>query len=347
MPGVDATARNARLVGIGVVGIVAVLFAAWHLVPRGDDPNDVSVILLTEQVGEGVGSGSDVRFDGVKVGAVASIESAGSRRQQVELALDKSQLFDLTDALSIDYAPGNLFGISEIELNAGPGGRSLQDRSVVDLTGPAADRARDATMSTLLRSVGQLTTDVFSPQMVSVMNTVANDTKAFTPLFQTIVTTVESIADTQKLPPSFLFDQVGSSLAGVPPTLDGALHLLLTAYENEYMKSDTNRAKFDASFAMLQNQLLPAAARTLGSAHANLAGYVDLLTPILRMLAGTVPTPERSGRELGILLDRIDKTLRPTDNGPVLAVDVDLSGVPGLAAPLRAAVSAPGQAGTR
>lgn len=345
IPGVAIGPRGVRLWGFGSILVVVLVLLTWKLVPARTNPDDIAITLVTEQIGEGVENGVDVRLDGVKVGAVASIQPEGQGRQRIGLRLDKSQLFGLTDALSVDYAPGNLFGISELELSPGQGGTVLAADSVVDLTGANAGRAYDATISTLLRTTGQFTTDVLTPRFTSVVAKIAHDTKAFTPLLQAILVTVQSIADTQRLPSSMLLDQYGKTLAGLPSTVDGALRLLYTAYTNEYMKTDANRAKFDANTHMLIYDFVPALTETLGAAR-DLSGLTDMLAPMLDLVTRSISTPQRSGHDLAVLLDRLSSAFHDTPNGPVLNVDVVLRGVPGLAVPLLnglpATVPAPG-----
>ncbi|WP_405166485.1 MlaD family protein [Nocardia sp. NBC_01499] len=301
----------------------------------------MSVSLLTQQTGSGLKSGADVRLDGVKVGAVASIDPIPGGRQRIMLRLDESQLFGLTDTLGVDFAPGNLFGISEIELRPGAGGTALGNDSVVDLSGVEAARTRDATISTLLRGVGGLTDNVLTPQLATVLSQLSGDLKGFAPLFESIVVTVRAMADTQKLPSSFLLGQLEQPLAGTPSTLDGGLRLLHGPYANTYMASDANRARFDMTIAAVTDGLIPALSGALATGGQYYVGYTDALAPLLNAVAQSVATPQRSGHELSQLLDQLAQAFHDTANGPVLDLAVELRSVPGLAVPLLAGLPAP------
>lgn len=348
IPGVAVGQRRSRFIGIATIGVLVLAVVGWKVVPNGADDGMLAVTLLTEQVGEGIESGSDVRFDGVKVGTIASLDSATDGRQRIGLHLSQSQLFGLTDALSIDYAPGNLFGISELELRPGEGGTTLTNGTVVNLTGPNAKRAYDATISTLIRSIGTITTDVLTPQFTEMVSKVAHDTRAFTPIFQAIIDLARSITETQQYPTSFLLGQLGDALAGAPPTLDGGFKLLYGPFSNEYMKSEEHRLRLDATVAVIVEQLIPELGDTAAAAQPYFQGYTDgMLAPLLSMLAGTVSAPQRSARELGVLLDRTTNALHDTPDGPVLNLDVDLRGVPALAVPLLGGISAPAPVGDR
>lgn len=338
LPGTAVGARGARSIGVVAAAISAALLITLAARPQGDD-GTISVAVLTDEIGTGIQVGDDVRLDGVQVGRIEAITSA-DRHQRITLGLRHSQVSGLTDGLGVDFTPGNLFGVSEIDLQRGTGGRPLGADAVVDLTGPQAGRARDATISTLLNQVGSFSNDVLSPELVSVLQRISSGTTAFTPLVETIIALTRSIADTQRLPSSFLIGQYGSMLGGLPSTVDGLLQLLGSAYNSEYMRSPDHIQKFDASVHMLESELIPSTVTLLTTSERYFAGTTAALVPVLTMLARTVPTPDRSSQEFGVLLDRLGRAMPDTPNGPVLKVNLDLRGVPGLATPLNAAQSA-------
>ncbi|MFE3960945.1 MlaD family protein [Nocardia sp. NPDC059091] len=332
LPGVATDARRSRRIGVIAVAVTLALVTGWRMLPARDD-GTLSVTVLTDKVGTGIKTGNDVRLDGVAVGRVEAIEGV-DRRQRLTLTLRRDQLFGLTSTLGVDYVPGNLFGVAEITLERGQGGTALADGAVIDLTGAHADHVRDATISTLLRSVGTFSTDVLTPDLMSVLDRISSGTSGFTPLVEAIVASVRAIADTQRLPSSFLLGQYGSTLAGLPSTTHGLLDLLSTAYDAEYLRSPENLAKFDASTQMIVTQFIPITAQVLATAGTHFGDTANVLVPVLSMLAHTVPDPARSSAELSELLRRLGAAMPDTPDGPVLNLSVDLRGVPGLAVPL-------------
>lgn len=334
LSGVNTTAKRSRFLGVGAITVMAVVSLVWWCRPADRAPSDVTISLLTQEIGEGIGSGVDVRISGVKIGSVQSVQLTDTGIQRIDLQLEKSQLFDLTDTLSIDYALGNLFGITEIELHPGEGGIPLDNNSVVDLTGANGDRVRDSTMSTLLDSLGRLTGEVLTPKLTSILATIAHDTKAFTPLLQSIIATADSIAETQRLPSSFMLAQFGDILAGLPPTTGGITDFLYSMFSSDYMKNDQQRIEFDATIALLRDDLIPSLTRTLGTGEQHYSKFADIFPPLLNAIARTIPTPQRSGQDLGLLLDRLSNAFHESADGPVLNLDIALRGVPGLAVPL-------------
>lgn len=334
LPGVAVGQRGSRRIGIVAAVLAAAVLIAWRVTPSGTD-GSMSVSVLTDSVGTGIKVGNDVRLDGVQVGRIADIAAADGH-QRITLSLGRGQLFGLTDAMGVDYVPGNLFGVAEIDLQRGSGGQALVDRAVIDLTGPRADRARDATIATLLHSVGTFSNDVLTPQLMSVLERISSGTAAFTPLIESIIAITRAVADTQRLPSSFLLAQYGSALSGLPSTLDGVLRTLGSVDENIYLSAPEHMDKFNASTEMLSSELIPAAATLLGTGQRHLGDAASTLVPVLQRLARTVPTPETSGQELSELLRRLNAAMPDSPNGPHLNLRIDLRGVPVLSTPLQA-----------
>ncbi|MBB5918261.1 hypothetical protein BJY24_007173 [Nocardia transvalensis] len=333
LPGTEVGPRRARILGFGALVLAVLVVVGWRVMPDNPPADQIHVALLTGHVGEGIASGTDVRLDGVRVGSVGAIATEGPGRQRVELTLAGSQLFGLTNALSIDYVPGNLFGISALQLHSRPGGTALGNGATVDLTGDA-DRVQDATLSALLDATGKLTAGVLTPKLSELLAQVSRDVSAFTPLLQAIGATARAFAETQQLPPSVLFDRYGSALQGVPPLIDGGLTVLRAAYTNEYLKSPEHIARYRQMFSELQYNLLPAVMAASGVGQQYFGDFIPIATTVLDRLSSSVGDPERSGQQLSELLDRLGGAFHDTPDGPVLNARIDL--VPGVAGPLAA-----------
>lgn len=320
---------------LGVCALVLSLLTAvgWRAWPETAAPDDLRVALLVSEIGAGVAPGTDVRLDGVHVGTVGDIDATGIGRARITLDLDGSQLFGLTDALTLNYAPGNLFGISAVELHAGAGGSALADGATVDLTG-AAGRVRDATLATLLASTGTLTDEVLTPQLVELLRRFAHDLDGFVPLLQAIGTTARSFAETQQLPPSVLFDRYGSALAGLPPMLTGGLEMLWASYVNPNLATTDQVQRYGEMFDRMSSELLPVAVTMLGTAQQHFQGLMPMGSLILDRISAAVSTPERSTQQLTELLTRLGLAFHDTPDGPVLDAAIEL--VPALAQPLPA-----------
>lgn len=326
MPGVAAGPRSARRVGVLVVAVVVVVTLAGYGYRSITADDGLRVALRTEQIGDGVVAGTLVRVDGVQVGEVTDIAPAGRGTQQISLSLDENRLHGIDDSMVVDYAPANLFGISEIELRPGAGGRPLRPGAVVDLTGRRAADVYDATMGALLRSMSQTSGTVFTADMARVISQAAADVKAFTPLAEALITAGRVIAEHQSMPANELVGQLGPAFQGGGQFAGATIEVLDQIVDIDVLR--TNRPDFDAGVKALTGDILPALTGTMNSA-SQLSGYTDMLAPTLNLLALAVPDPQTSAADLRALLTRLGVAFKDGPDGPVLDLEVEVDGAGG------------------
>lgn len=332
MPGVAADRRTSRLTGVIILAVIAAVVLAAVAYNNLRSEEGMRIALHTEQLGDGISAGSQVRIDGVTVGEVAQVTPGERGTQQIALLLDEHRLHGIDDSLAIDYAPTNLFGIAELELRRGSGGTPLREGAVLDLTGANADRVYDATMSAILRSLSQVGMTVTSPQMATVVSQLAADFKAFTPLVQALITVAKTIADNQDVAPSELFGKLGPAFDGGGQFAGATMQVIDQLSEIRVTQVDKQR--YDIGVGVIGGSILPALTTTLSTAGGHFAETTDMLAPMLFALAQMSPNPRRSGAELTALLQNLRGAMPDGPDGPVLNLDVELAAVPALAVPL-------------
>ncbi|MCU1642653.1 MAG: hypothetical protein JWN03_2928 [Nocardia sp.] len=319
-------------VGAITIALIIALTVGWTMYSSAKTEDGLPISLRTEQIGDGVLVGTDVRVNGVVVGKVTDITPDQHGTQRIGLRLDDSRLFGIDDSVLVDYAPANLFGISEIDLRRGPGGTPLRAGAVIDLTGSKATAVYDATMGSILRSASQVGGSVLTPQMASVIAQAAADTEAFTPLAQALITATRTVADNQKMPLSELMGQLGPAFDGGGKFAGATVQVVDMIRSIQRLQG--NRADYDSNLALVTGKLLPQLANTLGAAGTQLSGLTDMLAPLLNMLAQMVPQPQQSSAELRTLIERLRSAMPDNGQGPVLNAEIDLRGVPAIAVPL-------------
>ncbi|MFD0364162.1 MlaD family protein [Nocardia sp. GCM10030253] len=332
LPGVAADKKRSRMVGGVIIALVAVVLLATTLYRNLRSEDGLRIALHTEQIGDGLTAGTQVRLDGVRVGTVARITPDERGTQRITLQLDRSRLYGIDDSLQVDYAPANLFGISELELRRGPGGSALRSDAVIDLTGPRAVRVYDATMGSILRSLSQVGATVLTPQLASVIAQVSADFQSFTPLLQALITVARTVADNQTMPTSELLGKLGPAFDGGGRFAGATIQVLDQIHDIRILQTD--REHYDVGVAALTGSILPGLATTLTTAGGQFSGATDMVAPMLKVLAQIVPRPQQSATELRTLLERLRAAMPETPGGPVLNLEVDLQGVPGIAVPL-------------
>ncbi|WP_433203416.1 MlaD family protein [Nocardia sp. CA-107356] len=332
LPGVTMGKRGSRALGTAALVVAVGVTLVWTGYQNRPDGERMRVQLRTEQIGEGIIEGTSVRLDGVDVGTITDIASVGEGRQLITLDLDKAQTSGLTDDLAVDYAPENLFGISALALKRADGGTPLRSGSVVDLAGANANRVGDATMGRLLRALTETSTEVFTPQFATLLQTFSGELQAFTPMLEAVIMLSRAVADTQRFPSSYLIDQYASFYDGLGAFTSSTFKLLASVLDIEVLQND--RLKYDTSISMLTDQAFPAIGTIGDIARQHFSGYAEMFAPLVATLAATVPNPGQSHAELTELIQRLDRMFADTPNGPTLNAAITLRGVPGIAVPL-------------
>lgn len=109
-------------VGAVALALIVAVAIGWTVYSSAKTEAGLAISLRTEQIGDGVLVGTDVRVNGVIVGRVTDITPDAHGTQRIDMRLDDSRLFGIDDSMLVDYAPANLFGISEIDLRGGLAG---------------------------------------------------------------------------------------------------------------------------------------------------------------------------------------------------------------------------------
>ncbi|GAA5057856.1 MlaD family protein [Nocardia callitridis] len=324
-----ANKNSARGVGAAIVAVVAVVAVGATVYQNVRPEEGMPVTLHTQQVGDGVVSGTEVRLDGVQVGEVTDVVPDTPGTQRISLRLDKSRLFDIDDSLHIDYSPANFFGISELELRRGEGGSPLRPDALIELTGRDAERVYDATLGAILRSLSQVGDNILTPDTLAVLNRFSTDLPEFTPLLESIIVASRTVVEKQTINPSLMLGQFGSALDGGADIIDSTVKVIDLIYRNKALRE--SRDKVDSGIDMVTDRLLPNLEQTLNVAGTHFAGFTDMLAPVLAMLAGTVPTPEQSSADLRAMVEHFESAFADTPDGKQLNASVELRGIPVLA----------------
>ena len=140
--------------------------------------NAISVAIETPYVGQGVADGTAVILHGVKVGEVTEISKLAGSRVRLNVELQRGPTSGLTDAVGIDFRPANYFGVTGINLTPADHGQLLRNGASISVT-PAGN----FTLQTLLYHLGELSHQVVTPQLISVMDRATRYIDALNPLF--------------------------------------------------------------------------------------------------------------------------------------------------------------------
>lgn len=214
--------RIFTMIGTGFVGIVlvAVLLYVTVINPSGKPAKDtIAVAIDTPFVGQGVNAGTAVILHGMEVGKVKEVSRIAGDRVRLDVDLQAGPTKGLTDAMGIDFRPANYFGVTGVNLIPAQQGNVLRNGSSINITS-----AGNLTLQTLLYRLGELTHDVVTPRLVSVINRATRYTDALNPLFETMILVSTTVTDVQTVSTEQLLRNATAISVGLPPFLEGAIN---------------------------------------------------------------------------------------------------------------------------
>lgn len=359
--------RILTLIGTGFVSVllvVALMYAFVINAPGRPVADAISVAIETPYVGQGVDSGTAVILHGVKVGEVKGVSKLGVGRVRVEVELQSDPTRGLTDAVGIDFRPANYFGVTGINLTPVDHGQSLRNGASISVT-PSGN----FTLQTLLYRLGELSHDVVTPQLISVMDRATRYTDALNPLFETMIRVSTTLTDVQKVSTEQLLRNAAAISVGLPSFMDSAISAgnnYLMNYVgvgfdpdkdrevNPYLRyyDDKQLANYNEASHVLATdpdkfaygrlrEYFVGARLDLFSKIGDLEkSHVYDLYPLLdqvRVLADVVPgilKPVELADKLGELRSRLERMYVGSGDQRALQVKLVLDQLPGVAAPL-------------
>ncbi|WP_234802304.1 MlaD family protein [Mycolicibacterium fortuitum] len=362
--------RHARIVTLIGAGFVAVLLVAVLVYVTAINPfgrpakNTISVAIETPYVGQGVDDGTAVILHGVKVGEVTDIAKLADNRVRLDVELQAKPTKGLTNAVGIDFRPANYFGVTGVNLIPAEHGQALRNGASISVT-PAGN----FTLQTLLYRLGELSQQVISPKLVSVIDRATRFTDGLNPLFETMILVSTTVTDVQTVSTEQLLRNATAITVGLPPFLDGTIstaeHYLRTElgvgfdpvknrennpnlpYYDEPMRRYYDEAVHTLAtdpdrfaFGRVAEFLVGAELDLFSKVGVLLSSHTFDLFPVLgqvRVMADVVPrlvSPTDLEAKLGELRSRLERMYAGSGEQRALQVRIVLDQLPGVAAPM-------------
>lgn len=330
--------RTLRIAGVAVMlcAAVAALLAVTN--PFGGRPPDtISVTIDTPYAGQGVARGTAVVMHGAPVGEVTAITSLPGGGVRFDANLQRTPVTGLTDTLRVDFRPINYFGVTGVNLMAGPGGRALRDGMQIT-TVPDGN----FTLQALLSRLGGVSTGVLTPQLIQVVDRATRYTDALDPLIETAFIAANAVAQAQTVSTERLLTNATGVSVVFPSTVDalmGAGHNLIHDDANVQ-----GRIHSDYTEEEWQHLFIPTLELASGGLFADIgkleSSHLGQLLPLIdtvKALTDVVPPlvrPEGFAEMLAELRTRFERIYGGTPEQRMVQIRIVLDSLPGVAAPL-------------
>ncbi|MGC5027735.1 MlaD family protein [Tsukamurella sp. DT100] len=314
----------------GIAAVLVVVLAAttiWAVRAIMTTPPK-TLTLVVRNVAPGVGPGTAVEMDGLRVGEVTDIVDRGAGRLGVAMRFNGAADDLVTDAVKVAFAPGNMFGITVVALTPGRGGRALTSgASWEPLSAPD-----DGTMASLLRSLSTMERESFRPHMAELIAQLDTTTRQFLPFLGAVGAIAEANADTQRIPTSETLPTIASTLGALDSSVKRMLPGLRALWSWSGPDTPGYPERQKGTIDAISHDFSPALTALLSA--PNVAALTEVLVPVRELATRAVtsfPDAARNGRQLEELIERIRRSMPDNGSGPVLNLDVTFQQFPAIA----------------
>lgn len=321
------------LVWLGALVLVIVI-AVGTVIGRwttGGFAEHFRIILRSEQVGDGLRAGTDVRYRGLRIGHVESVAVDDRGGQRIVLDLDPARARALTTGIVPIYTASSIFTGTDIEFVPGPvRGAPLHNGAVLRTdTGTSF-----GTLTSVLNRAGKLTSTLGDPQVYQALQQIANDADPYIRLLREVLPVAADLTEAQKVPMKTLMSETADLLGAVRPlivpvlgVIDGTLDA--SAYMDDPVAlKNTN----DAILGLAKKVVLPIGG-ILGDNEVALQHIIELALDVATPLVLSFASFPRAYERLSEVLAHTSDAFTAGDDGRTrLNVELILAHAPQVAA---------------
>ncbi|ORW43343.1 mammalian cell entry protein [Mycobacterium paraense] len=309
--------------------VLTVAGISLYQLGNGSYDDTFKLTVVADSIGEGLTPGAEVKFRGLTIGSVKTLQSAGYNRQKITVELEPRQARALAADTTANFMSSNTFGLAAVELvSSGTGARLRPNQTL--LIGASA---RSTSITGLLRQGQKIGKMVDSPDVDHIIDIVRRHAELTEPVTRSYFDLIKMLVDAQKVP----FSHSLSVFASVVNGASDAIPLIGLAYD--LLNGMEFLAHPDGVERM--NVILDQTAKLLFNTDRIFAKNIAWLAPFMKsMMDVLLPLSYLQGSQAPVydrlsgLLDRTSAAF-PIINGKVrMQIEVTLDTMPGLAAAL-------------
>jgi hypothetical protein len=323
------SSRSLRIRGLIAAVVLSIAGTVLYQLGSGNYQDTFKLTVVADVLGEGLTPGAEVKFRGLTIGSVKSLETVGYNKQKITVELEPRQAKALATDTTASFVSSNTFGLAAVELASSGAGSRLRPNQTLLI---GAD-VRSASITGLLRQGQKFGRLVDSPDVNHIIEVVRRHADLTEPVTRSYFDLIKMLVDSQKVP----FSQSLSVFASVVNGASDSIPLIKLAYDllngMEFLAHPDGVQRMDL--------ILDQTSKLLFKSDAIVAKNVSWLAPFARALTDVLlPFSYFQGSfapvydRLSGLLDRTSAAF-PIVNGKTrMQIDVTLDAMPGLAAAL-------------
>jgi phospholipid/cholesterol/gamma-HCH transport system substrate-binding protein len=335
------SSRALRIRGLIAAVVLGIAGIGLYQLGAGKYDDTFKLTVVADVIGEGLTPGAEVKFRGLTIGSVKTLQSVGYNKQKITVELEPRQAKALATDTTANFVSSNTFGLAAVELvSAGAGPRLRPNQTLLI----GAD-VRSASITGLLRKGQKFGRLVDSPDVDHIIEVVRRHADLTEPVTRSYFDLVKMLVDSQKVP----FSRSLSVFASVVNGASDSIPLIGLAYDllngMDFLAHPDGVERMDMILDQTTKLLFSAdkiVAKNISWLVPFIGALMDVLLPETFTIGSFAPYYDR----LSGLIDRTSAAF-PVVNGKVrMQIEVTLDAMPGLAAALPAPAATP-QAGGR
>jgi phospholipid/cholesterol/gamma-HCH transport system substrate-binding protein len=323
------SSRSLRIRGLIAAVVLGIAGIALYRLGTGGYDDTFKLTVVAETLGEGLTPGAEVKFRGLTIGSVKTLQSVGYNKQKITVELEPRQARALAADTTANFMSSNTFGLAAVELvSSGTGPRLRPNQTLL-----IGANVRSASITGLLRQGQKIGRMVDSPDVDHIIEIVRRHADLTEPVTRSYFDLVKMLVDSQKVP----FSQSLSVFASVINGASDSIPLIGLAYDllngMEFLAHPDGVERMNVILDQTTKLLFNTDkifAKNISWLAPFMRAVMDVLLPLSYLQGSLSPSYDR----LSGLLDRTSAAF-PIINGKVrMQIEVVLDTMPGLAAAL-------------
>lgn len=330
------SSRSLRIRGLIAAVVLAIAGIALYRLGTGSYDDTFKLTVVADSIGEGLTPGAEVKFRGLTIGSVKTLQSAGYNKQKITVELEPRQASALAADTTAKFMSSSSFGLAAVELVSSGSGPRLRPNQTLLI---GAD-VPSTSITGLLRQGQKLGQMVDSPDVDHIIEVVRRHAELTEPVTRSYFDLVRMLTDSQKVP----FSQSLSVFASVVNGVSDSVPLIGLAYDllngMDFLAHPDGVARMNLIMDQTAKILFDTdkiVAKNVSWLAPFMSAIMDVLLPFSYFQGSLAPAYDR----LSGLLDRTSAAF-PIVNGKVrMQIEVVMDTMPGLAAALPGAPPGP------
>lgn len=204
-----------RIRGLIVAVVLGIVGATLYQAARGSYDDTFKLTVIANTIGEGLAPGAEVKFHGLAIGSVKTLESTGYNKQKMTVLLDPRQARALTVDTIARFTSSNVFGTAAVELVSDGTGPPLPANQTLVLR----NDVEAASVTGLLRQGQRLSRIFDTPEFEHVIEVLRRHADLIEPGAKAGLDFAKILADSQTVPFSQSLSVLASFVNGLGNSL--------------------------------------------------------------------------------------------------------------------------------